>query len=209
MFPVGKLPRLFLLKLVSFLLFFCFVFQDKVSLCSPGCLGAHSVDQAGLELRNPPASASQVLVSKACATTARHIILIMNFLFVWFLFCFVFSFQSRVSLYNNPGCPKSWFVDQAGLKLTEFDHALSRPANNNSFLHFHLSCCPTLILSLIRLCMVLPTHKLSIHAGPLQRPWCMSVIHILRRLRQEGCKFRPRLTLIPCFTKEARKHRLF
>ena len=37
---------------------FCFVFQDRVSLCSPGCPGTHFVDQAGLELRNPPASAS-------------------------------------------------------------------------------------------------------------------------------------------------------
>jgi hypothetical protein len=37
------------------------VFQDRVSLCSPGCPGTHSVDQAGLELRNPPASASQLL----------------------------------------------------------------------------------------------------------------------------------------------------
>jgi hypothetical protein len=34
------------------------------SLFSPGCPGTHSVDQAGLELRNPPASASQVLGSK-------------------------------------------------------------------------------------------------------------------------------------------------
>jgi hypothetical protein len=33
-------------------------FQDRVSLCSPGCPGTHSVDQAGPELRNPPASAS-------------------------------------------------------------------------------------------------------------------------------------------------------
>ena len=32
--------------------------------------GTHSVDQAGLELRNPPAAASQVLGLKACATTA-------------------------------------------------------------------------------------------------------------------------------------------
>ncbi|GAB1293587.1 Translin-associated factor X-interacting protein 1 [Apodemus speciosus] len=32
---------------------------QRVSLCSPGCPGTHSVDQAGLELRNPPASASQ------------------------------------------------------------------------------------------------------------------------------------------------------
>jgi hypothetical protein len=45
---------------------FCFVFRDRVSLCSPGCPGAHSVDQAGLELRNLPASASRL---KACATT--------------------------------------------------------------------------------------------------------------------------------------------
>jgi hypothetical protein len=27
-------------------------FRDRVSLCSPGCPGTHSVDQAGLELRN-------------------------------------------------------------------------------------------------------------------------------------------------------------
>jgi hypothetical protein len=47
------------------------VFQDRVSLCSPGCPGTHSVNQAVLELRNPPASASQVLGLKACATTAR------------------------------------------------------------------------------------------------------------------------------------------
>jgi hypothetical protein len=49
-------------------LFVCF-FQDRVSLCSPGCPGTHSVDQAGLELRNPPASASRVLGLKVCATT--------------------------------------------------------------------------------------------------------------------------------------------
>jgi hypothetical protein len=45
--------------------------RDRVSLCSPGCPGIHSVDQTGLELRNPPASASQVLGLKACSTTAR------------------------------------------------------------------------------------------------------------------------------------------
>jgi hypothetical protein len=37
------------------------VFRDRVSLYSPGCPGAHFVDQAGLEHRNPPASASWVL----------------------------------------------------------------------------------------------------------------------------------------------------
>jgi hypothetical protein len=44
--------------------------QDRVSLCSSGCPGTHSVDQAGLKLRNLPASASRVLGLKACATTA-------------------------------------------------------------------------------------------------------------------------------------------
>jgi hypothetical protein len=44
--------------------------RDRVFLYSPGCPGTHSVDQAGLKLRNPPASASQVLGLKACATTA-------------------------------------------------------------------------------------------------------------------------------------------
>jgi hypothetical protein len=36
------------------------VFQERVSLCSPGCPGTHSVDQAGFELRNLPASASKL-----------------------------------------------------------------------------------------------------------------------------------------------------
>jgi hypothetical protein len=38
-------------------------------MCSPGCPGTHFVEQAGLELRNPPASASRVLELKACTTT--------------------------------------------------------------------------------------------------------------------------------------------
>jgi hypothetical protein len=49
-------------------LFVCLFFPARVSLCSPGCPGTHSVDQAGLELRIPPASAPQVLGSKACVT---------------------------------------------------------------------------------------------------------------------------------------------
>ena len=56
--------------------FFFLVFRDRVSLCSPGCPGTHFVDQAGLELRNPPASASQVLGLKACATTPRELVLL-------------------------------------------------------------------------------------------------------------------------------------
>jgi hypothetical protein len=61
--------------------FFFLVFRDRVSLYSPGCPGTHFVDQAGLELRNPPASASRVLGLKMCATTARLHFFIFNFVF--------------------------------------------------------------------------------------------------------------------------------
>jgi hypothetical protein len=54
---------------LSFFFFFFLVFRDRVSLYSPGCPGTHFVDQGGLELRNSPASASQVLGLKVCATT--------------------------------------------------------------------------------------------------------------------------------------------
>lgn len=37
---------------------FLFVFQDRVFMCSPGCPETHSGDQAGLKLRDFPASAS-------------------------------------------------------------------------------------------------------------------------------------------------------
>jgi hypothetical protein len=53
---------------------------------SPGCPGTHSVDQVGLELRNPPASAFQVLGLKACDITAWLIFLLFYHTFV--LFCF-------------------------------------------------------------------------------------------------------------------------
>jgi hypothetical protein len=46
---------------------------DRVSLGIPDSPGTHSVDQAGLKLRNLPASASQVLGLKACAISARQI----------------------------------------------------------------------------------------------------------------------------------------
>jgi hypothetical protein len=57
------------LSFFSFFFFFFLVFRVRVSLCSPDCPGTHFVDQAGLELRNPPASASRVLGLKACTTT--------------------------------------------------------------------------------------------------------------------------------------------
>jgi hypothetical protein len=56
-------------------------FRDRVSLYSPGCPGTHFVDQAGLQLRNLPASASQVLGLKVCATTARLFLIFLKILF--------------------------------------------------------------------------------------------------------------------------------
>jgi hypothetical protein len=58
---------------VLFCLFVCLflVFPDRISLYSPDCPRTHFVDQAGLELRNLPASTSQVLGLKVYATTAQ------------------------------------------------------------------------------------------------------------------------------------------
>jgi hypothetical protein len=50
-----------------------------VSLYSPGCPGTHFVDQAGLELRNLPASASPVLGLKACDTTTQLRVIFKHF----------------------------------------------------------------------------------------------------------------------------------
>jgi hypothetical protein len=60
---------LFPFVLFGFFVFFFWFFGDKVFLYSPGCPGTHFVDQAGLELRDLSAFASQVLGLKACATT--------------------------------------------------------------------------------------------------------------------------------------------
>jgi hypothetical protein len=68
-------------RLLNFCLFV--FFRDRVSPCSPGCPGTHFVDQAGLTLRNLPASASQVLGLKACTTTAQLWIFIFKWCSSW------------------------------------------------------------------------------------------------------------------------------
>jgi hypothetical protein len=68
----------FISYMVYFILFFFFCFFETVSLCSPGCPGTHAVDQAGLELRNLPASASQVLGLKACRHHAQLVFYTFN-----------------------------------------------------------------------------------------------------------------------------------
>jgi hypothetical protein len=60
------------------LVFGFLVFGDRVSLYSSGCPGAHFVDQAGLELRNLPASASRELGLKAC-TTMPGSVFVLNY----------------------------------------------------------------------------------------------------------------------------------
>jgi hypothetical protein len=48
--PLGIFPDL--KRDFIYLGFFClFVYFETVSMCSPGCPATHSVDQAGLELR--------------------------------------------------------------------------------------------------------------------------------------------------------------
>ena len=72
-----------------FFLFLFFLVFETGFLCVAlaGCPGTHSVDQAGLELRNPPASASQVLGLKAwCSTTTRQNSSISFFFFKIYLF---------------------------------------------------------------------------------------------------------------------------
>jgi hypothetical protein len=58
-------------RLVLFCVCVC-VFRDRVSLCSLACPGTHSADQAGLELRNPPASASRVLGLKVPSLCSQN-----------------------------------------------------------------------------------------------------------------------------------------
>ena len=58
------------MQLGFFVCLFVLFFQDIVALWISGCPGIHSVVGAGLELRDLPASASQVLELKACAPTA-------------------------------------------------------------------------------------------------------------------------------------------
>jgi hypothetical protein len=70
-FPFLSFPFLSFPFLSFPFLFFFWFFETgflSIALADPG---THSVDQAGLQLGNPPASASRVLGLKACATTPR------------------------------------------------------------------------------------------------------------------------------------------
>jgi hypothetical protein len=113
----------------SFFVLFWFglVFQDRVSLYSPGCPGTHFVDQVSLKLRNPPASASQVRGLKACTTTPG-------------LFCFLFLIQD-FSVYPwlswNSFCRPGW-------SGTQKSACLCLPSAGIKGVYHH---CPTLLFS--------------------------------------------------------------
>jgi hypothetical protein len=68
----------------SLCIFILFYFFETGFFCSPGCPGTHFVDQAGLELKNPPASVSRVLGLKACATTPATSVCIYISCLWWF-----------------------------------------------------------------------------------------------------------------------------
>jgi hypothetical protein len=89
----SSLTRLERIEIIILVLCFVLFFQHSVSLYSPGCPGTHSVDQAGLELRNLPSSASQVLGLKVCITTA------------W-LFLYFYKFVLHLSHPSAPGLSK-------------------------------------------------------------------------------------------------------
>jgi hypothetical protein len=80
---------------VFFFVLFLFFSQDRVSLYSPGCPVTHFVDQAGLELRNLPASASRVLGLKVCATTPGQ--------FSWSIFLrgILYFLLGKLAILNN------------------------------------------------------------------------------------------------------------
>jgi hypothetical protein len=64
-------------EIIVVLVWFCFFetgFLCVAMAIALAVLGTHFVDQAALELRNPPVSASQVLGLKVCATTPGEII---------------------------------------------------------------------------------------------------------------------------------------
>jgi hypothetical protein len=78
-------------------LFGLFCFWDRVSLCSPGCPGTHSIDQVSLKLRNLPASASQVLGLKACATTPGCFFVFLSCVFI-VLYLYIVYFLSLFTI---------------------------------------------------------------------------------------------------------------
>jgi hypothetical protein len=137
------------------------VFRDRVSLYSPSCPRTHFVDQAGLELRNRPASTSQVLGLKACATTPGYICSNKNLKIKldsnFYLFIYLFILQDRIMCpwlsWNSlcrPGWPQTYRVLPASASwVLEFKVCLATLSQMLTFPHqgsnlvnslFYLTC---------------------------------------------------------------------
>jgi len=106
------------------------VFRDRVSLYSPGCPGTHFVDQAGLELRNLPASASGVLGLKACTTMPSN-----NF-----LVCVIVGIKTQISRLER------WMAQRLRA-LDALSDFLSSILINHGWLTTigNVVCCPLLV----------------------------------------------------------------
>jgi hypothetical protein len=71
---------------------------ETVFLYRSGCPATHSVDQTGLELRNPPASASQLQGLKACNTV--HCARLDDwFCCCWLFVCLFFFFNFLLDIF--------------------------------------------------------------------------------------------------------------
>jgi hypothetical protein len=87
-----------LLNIVFFLMVFFLgggEFETGFLCIALGCPKTHFVDQAGLEIRNLPASASQVLGLKACTTMPGFMVFLKK-LFTFILCALVFCLNTSV-----------------------------------------------------------------------------------------------------------------
>ena len=112
-----------------FLFFFFLVFRDRVSLYTPGCPGTHFVDQAGLELRNPPASASQVLGLKAWAQPRLAVTHVFIGLIVW-----PFPKRDIMRITQYPTFSVEYIVQKSGERGMGWEHG-------SMVEYYLLQCC--------------------------------------------------------------------
>lgn len=92
---------------------FCFVFQDRLSLCnSPSCPGTHFADEAGLKLRKILLPLTPESWDSPCTTTPSHVSL----------------FFETVSYY--PDRTGTHYVDRASLKLTQIHLLLPKQSHS-------------------------------------------------------------------------------
>jgi hypothetical protein len=118
----------FILIYLFIIFFFFLVFQDRVSLYSPGCPGTLSVDQAVLKLRNLPASASQVLGLKAFATMPGNMRWCFTCMYIYVRWRQLLKLQTVVSCHVGAG-NRTW-EEHSVLLITEPSFQLLKQTKN-------------------------------------------------------------------------------